>query len=66
MDNIFSVAWFKAAAARAVRTMAQVGLSYITVGAAISDVQWGNLVSVALVAMVYSFLTSILIGIPEV
>jgi len=50
---------------RAVYTFAEVALSYITIGMAISDVDWKHMLSVAAVAMVYSVLKSFIVGIPE-
>ena len=57
--------WAKAAGIRAVRTFAQVAGSMITVGAAISELDWGYIASVAVVAAIYSILTSVA-GLPEV
>ena len=57
--------WAKAAAIRAVKTIAQTALASITVGAAINEVKWGYIASVAIVAGVASLLTSIA-GLPEV
>ena len=57
--------FLKAAAIRAVRTWAQVAIGFITVGAAISDVNWGMMLSVSTVAAVYSILTSVITGLPE-
>ena len=54
-----------AALIRAVRTGAQVLLSAITVGAALSDIDWVKALSVAAVAMIASMLTSIVTGLPE-
>ena len=56
--------WIKAAGVRAIKTMAQTALSMITVGTVISDVDWGMIASAAVVAGVYSLLTS-LVGLPE-
>lgn len=69
-NNVFKVSvdtkkWFKAAAVRAVKTVAQTAVGMITVGAAISDVEWGYIVSVSVVAGISSVFTSIA-GIPEV
>ena len=58
--------WFIAALIRAVRTMAQTALSMLTIGMAISDVDWVKLVSVTVVAGVISILTSFATGLPEV
>ena len=57
--------WLKAALIRAIKTAAQVTLSMITIGAAIKDIDWINVASVAAVAFVYSIITS-LAGLPEV
>ena len=57
--------WAKAALIRAIKTVAQTALGMLTVGAAITDVDWHNILSVAVVAGVYSILTS-LAGLPEV
>lgn len=57
--------WAIDALVRAVRTGAQVALSYLTVGMTIADVEWGTLLSVAVVAMVYSILMSLITGLPE-
>ena len=57
--------WAKAAAIRAIKTVAQTALASITVGAAISEINWGYIASVAIVAGVASLLTSIA-GLPEV
>lgn len=57
--------WVKKAAVRAVKTFAQTMGSTITVGAAISELDWAYIMSVAVVAGIYSIVTSIA-GIPEV
>lgn len=57
--------WWKAAGVRAGKTAAQVALSMLTVGQAVIDVNWLNVVSVSAVAAVISILTSIG-GLPEV
>ena len=57
--------WFIAALIRAVRTMAQTALSMLTVGMAISDVDWLQLASITIVAGVISILTSLATGLPE-
>ena len=58
--------WVKAALIRALRTMAQTALSMLTVGMAISDVDWLKLLSITVVAGVISILTSFATGLPEV
>jgi hypothetical protein len=65
MKNVFTKEWFKAALIRALKTVAQTAVSMITVGSAISEIQWGYVASVAVVAGVYSMLTSVA-GLPEV
>lgn len=57
--------WFKAALIRALRTMAQTALSMLTVGMAISDVDWVKLISISIVAGIISMLTSFATGLPE-
>lgn len=57
--------WLKAAGVRAVKTMAQTAVSMLTVGQAVIDVNWINVISVSAVAGVISVLTSIA-GLPEV
>lgn len=57
--------WLIAALIRALRTMAQTALSMLTIGMAISDVDWLHLVSVTIVAGVISILTSFATGLPE-
>lgn len=69
-NNVFKVSvdtkkWFKAAAVRAGKTMAQTALSMLTVGQAMMDVNWVNVISVSAVAGVISILNSIA-GLPEV
>ena len=51
---------------RAVRTFAQTFCAAITVGALWTEVQWIPALSAAGVAFVYSILTSIATGLPEV
>jgi hypothetical protein len=62
---IFTKAWLKAAAVRALKTFAQTMLGSIAVGSAISEVQWGYILSVSVVAALLSILTSVA-GLPEV
>ena len=56
--------WLKAAGIRAIKTIAQTALSLITVGQLFSEINWLNILSVSLVAGIYSLLTSIA-GLPE-
>lgn len=57
--------WWKAAGIRAIKTVAQTALSMLTVGQAVTDVNWLSVLSVSAVAGVISILTS-LNGLPEV
>lgn len=57
--------WLKAAGIRALKTVAQTAVSLITVGAAVTEIDWITVGSVSLVAGVLSILTSIA-GLPEV
>lgn len=58
--------WLYAAGIRAIKTTAQTALGMITVGAAISEVNWKYALSVSLVSGIYSLLTSLATGLPEV
>ena len=69
-NSVFNVSvdtkkWLKAAGVRAVKTMAQTALSMLTVGQAVMEVNWINVLSVTVTAGIISILTSIG-GIPEV
>lgn len=67
-NNVMNVGfknWVKAAGVRAVKTMAQTALSMLTVGQAVMEVNWVNVLSVTATAGIISILTSIG-GIPEV
>lgn len=57
--------WLKAAGIRALKTFCQVAVSMITVGQAVMEVNWLNVLSVSTVAGIVSILTS-LAGLPEV
>ena len=58
-------AWAKAAAVRAIKTFAQTMIGGISSGAALDEVNWMYIGSVAVVAAILSVLTS-LAGLPEV
>lgn len=58
--------WFKAAGVRAAKTMAQSALAVLGSGMiGVLDVDWLNLISITIMAGVWSILTSIA-GLPEV
>ena len=63
--KIFTREWLKAAAIRAVRTMAQTALAMIPVAVSITEVNWLAVLGTAALAGVCSLLTS-LAGLPEV
>ena len=58
--------FFRAAAIRAVKTVAQTAVSLISVGTFMSDINWTQVASASLLAGVLSVLTSIATGLPEV
>ncbi len=57
--------WFKAAAVRAIKTVAQTAVSLIGVGAVMSDIDWLMVGSASLLSGILSILTSVA-GLPEV
>lgn len=57
--------WFKAAAVRAVKTVAQTAVATIGTSAAMGDVNWIMVGSASLLAGILSLLTSVA-GLPEV
>lgn len=50
--------WLKDAGIRAGKTAAQTAISMLTIGQAVTDVNWVNVLSVSAVAAVYSLLMS--------
>ena len=60
-----TMAWFKAAGIRAVKTLAQTAAAMIGVGATIGSVDWLTVISTAGVAAILSLLTSVA-GLPEI
>lgn len=58
-------AWIKAAAVRAVKTVAQTAIATIGTSAIIADVNWAVVVSAAALSGLLSILTSVA-GLPEV
>lgn len=63
--NVNTQKWFKAAAVRAVKTVAQTMLAMIPAAAAINSIDWRTILATAATAGVISIITS-LAGIPEV
>lgn len=57
--------WFKAAVIRAIKTFAQTAVATMTVGTALTEINWLNVLSVSAVAALCSMLTSTA-GLPEV
>jgi hypothetical protein len=57
--------WLRAAAVRAVKTMAQTALAVTSTAALLSDVDWLAVGSATLLAGIFSLLTSVA-GLPEV
>ena len=61
---MFTKKWFKAAAIRAVKTVAQTAAATIGVSSLMSDVNWVAVISTAALAGILSVLTSVA-GLPE-
>lgn len=66
MKRQFTWDWLMAALIRAGKTVAQTALGLFTVGAALDEVNWAQVLSVSIVAGIYSILTSAASGLPEV
>lgn len=65
MKNNYTNRWAKAAAIRAIKTMAQTAVATIGTSTIISTVDWKVVASASVVAGVLSLLTSVA-GLPEV
>ncbi len=65
MKNNYTSRWAKAAAVRAIKTMAQTAVATIGTSTIISTVDWKVVASASVVAGVLSLLTSVA-GLPEV
>lgn len=63
--RILTSAWVKAAAIRALKTVAQTAAAIIGTSAILSDVDWRVCLSAAVLAGILSLLTSVA-GLPEV
>lgn len=63
--RILTSAWAKAAAIRALKTVAQTAAATIGISAILSDVDWRVCLSAAVLAGILSLLTSVA-GLPEV
>lgn len=57
--------WIKAAATRAIRTVAQTAIATVGTSAVLTDVNWLAVVSASILAGLLSILTSVA-GLPEV
>lgn len=62
---LFTKKWWKAAAVRAIKTVAQTAIASIPVAVSIVEVQWLHVLGTAALAGLVSLLTS-LAGLPEV
>lgn len=63
--KVFTIAWLKAAAVRALKTVAQTAVATIGTSAVMSEVNWIAVLSASALAGVLSILTSVA-GLPEV
>lgn len=63
--TVLTSKWWKAAAIRAIKTVAQTAVSMLTVGQLFTEVDWVGILSISGVAGIISILTS-LAGLPEV
>lgn len=58
--------WIKAAAIRAIKTVAQTAIASIGTAMVLTDVNWAYVASASAVAGILSILTSVVTGLPEV
>ena len=65
MKNVVNMKWWKSAAVRAVKTVAQTAVATIGTAAVLGDVNWLAVASASALAGVLSMLTSVA-GLPEV
>jgi len=66
MKNKITLEWLNAAITRAIKTVAQTALGMFTIGSALNENNWTYIISVSVVAGIYSILTSIVTELPEV
>ena len=64
-DSIYWKQWIKAAAVRAIKTIAQTAIAAIPVAVSIDEVQWLHVLGTAALAGILSLLTSVA-GLPEI
>lgn len=57
--------WVMATLVRAIKTAAEVALGMLTIGKGVTDFDWLQILSVSLVAGVYTILSCIVFGVPE-
>lgn len=57
--------WAIACLIRAIKTAAEVALGMLTIGKGLTDFDWVQILSVALVAGIYTILSCIVFGVPE-
>lgn len=65
MSKVFTAEWFRAAAIRAIKTVAQTAVATIGTSAVLSEINWLMVASASAVAGILSLLTSVA-GLPEV
>ena len=65
MKNVFTKEWLKAAAMRAIKTVAQTAIATIGAAAVLTEVDWIMVASASVLAGILSLLTSVS-GLPEV
>lgn len=65
MKRVFTETWVKAAAVRAIKTVAQTAVATIGTSAALGEVNWPLVASASALAGILSMLTSVA-GLPEV
>lgn len=65
MDKAYWIKWIRAAAVRAVKTIAQTAVATVGTAAAMGDVNWIMVSSAAALSGILSLLTSVA-GLPEV